>query len=167
MRRLIALGSTLLFLGVAPIVSAQAATVAAAGAIPNPWIGVFCGSSLSQNQPFHLIARGPGSQQPATGSMSVDTVDLNTCAPITLKANVACLLNLSGNQAVVWGPITSSSEPGFGSNYLEINVQDNRPNSDTGSINEPYFSEPPGNCADVGYTAFNYPFAYGGAAVTR
>jgi hypothetical protein len=145
--------------------TAQAATVAGGGAIPKPWIGIFCGPPLSQNQPFHLQANGPGAQQPATGSMSVDTVDLSTCLPTHLTASVACILSLSSNQAVVWGPITSSSEPGFGYNYLEMLVQDNHPSADLGSINEMYFSEPPGSCAGIGSEPFYYPFAYGGVAV--
>jgi hypothetical protein len=167
MRRFIALGAALLFLGVASVASAQAATVAADGAIPQPWIGIFCGPQYPQNQSFHLIAHGTGSGSlEATGLMSVDTIDLYTCAPVHLTAQVTCMQILPNNEAVVWGPITSYSGPFFFYNYMVINVQVNRPSPDTGSIHEAYSAEPPQGCNGIGYAAFNYPFAYGGAAVT-
>ena len=83
-----------------------------------------------------------------------------------MTASVQCLLGVSGNQAVAWGPITSETQPTPDFNYMDVVVQDNRPARDTGSVYGQYWNPAPGDCSDVGYEALYYSFSRGGATVT-
>jgi hypothetical protein len=137
-------------------------------AITNPNIPVFC-PSQSSAQPFTLKAEGSTFHQTAQGSMTADTVDFGSCTPITVTADVTCLL-VVGHKAVAFGPVTSISAPtSFFFNFLAIVVQDNGSTGDIGNIVQVFMSVAPSNCAEAGLSDFfaflGYPFASGGVTI--
>jgi hypothetical protein len=143
-----------------PIASAAGATAAVvgSGAIRNNNIPFFCG--LSSAEPFTLTAQGSVSDQTATGSMSADSVDLQTCTPFHIEAEVTCLL-VTGNEAVAFGPVTILSParpPGsFDFNFFVIVIRDNGSTGDDGVLVYSSIQFPPTSCA-LAFLAGYLPF---------
>ena len=133
-----------------PIASAAGATAAVdgSGAIRNNNIPFFCG--LSSAEPFTLAAQGSIIDETAAGSMSADSVDLQTCTPFHVEAEVTCLL-VTGNEAVAFGPVTSLSParpPGsFDFNFFTIVIRDNGSTGDDGVLVYSFLQFPPTSCA--------------------
>jgi hypothetical protein len=137
-------------LAASPIASAAGTTVAVdgSGAIRNNNIPFFCG--LSPAEPFTLAAKGSIGDETATGSMSADSVDLQTCTPFHVEAEVTCLM-VTGNEAVAFGPVTSLSParpPGsFDFNFFAIVIRDNGSTGDVGVLVYSFLQFPPTSCA--------------------